>query len=217
MTGRRIAVVLGALAAAAVLATGCSAGKDPNMSAPGKRRAGQENNVSTPAANPVVVIETSLGRIKAQLWADKAPGTVKNFLTYVDEGFFDGTIFHRVRAGFMIQGGGLTPNMREKRSHASIRNEAKRELRNDRGTLAMARADDVHSATAQFFINLKDNDFLNHKSPTPKGFGYCAFGKVIEGMDVVDRIAKVETKLDARGEKSVPVETIEIHSIRRAQ
>ncbi|MCK4275639.1 MAG: peptidylprolyl isomerase, partial [Phycisphaerae bacterium] len=95
--------------------------------------------------------------------------------------------------------------------------EARRELRNDRGTLAMARADDVHSATAQFFINLKDNDFLNHKSPTPEGFGYCAFGKVIEGMDVVDRIAKVETKLDARGEKSVPVETIEIHSIRRDQ
>jgi len=193
--------------AMAPLAGGCDPGGD--------KRA--ETTEGRDAAKAVVVIRTSMGDIKAELWPDKAPGTVRNFLRYADEGFYDGTVFHRVMDGFMIQGGGLTATMAEKPTHAPIRNEAAAELRNDRGTLAMARTDEVHSATSQFFVNLKDNGFLNHKAPTPDAFGYCAFGKVIEGMDVVDRIAKVPTRLDPRGEKSVPVDTIEIYTIRRAQ
>jgi len=166
--------------------------------------------------NPVVVIETSMGTIKAELWPDRAPGTVKNFLRYADEKFFDGLIFHRVIPGFMIQGGGFTPDMQQKPTHEQILNEATAALKNDRGTLAMARTTDVHSATAQFFVNLANNAFLNHTDETPKGFGYCAFGKVINGMEVVDAIAAVKTATRGRFE-NVPVETVEIKSIRRAQ
>lgn len=158
----------------------------------------------------MVVIETSMGTIKAQLWADKAPKTVENFLSYTDKEFFDGLIFHRVINGFMIQGGGMTAQMQQKAVDAPIKNEATAELSNDRGTLAMARTPEIHSATAQFFINLVDNDFLNHKSDSPSEFGYCAFGKVIEGLDVVDAIGKVKT-----GAEDVPVEPVIIKSIRR--
>ena len=166
--------------------------------------------------NPVVVIETSMGTIKAELWSDRAPGTVKNFLRYTDEKFFDGLIFHRVISGFMIQGGGFTPDMQEKPTHEQIRNEAAAALKNDRGTLAMARTDNVHSATAQFFVNLVDNALLNHRAETAGGFGSCAFGKVIDGMEVVDAIGKVKTATRGRFE-NVPVETVEIKSICRAQ
>jgi peptidyl-prolyl cis-trans isomerase B (cyclophilin B) len=145
------------------------------------------------AVNPVVIMETSEGALKIQLWADRAPGTVKNFLRYVDDGFYDGTIFHRVIADFMIQGGGLTPDMKEKKTRDPIKNEASPELKNTRGTIAMARTQLVNSATAQFFINTVDNDFLNHKNKTPAGFGYAVFGEVIDGMDVVDRIRVVKT------------------------
>ena len=167
-------------------------------------------------SSPIVIIETSMGTIKAQLWADKAPKTVKNFLSYVDKGFYDGLIFHRVIDGFMIQGGGFDANMQQKATDKPITNEASAELSNDRGTLAMARTSDINSATCQFFINLKDNDFLNHKSSSQEEFGYCAFGKVVEGLDVVDAIGKVKTSTVGHYDDA-PSETVEIKSIRRAE
>jgi peptidyl-prolyl cis-trans isomerase A (cyclophilin A) len=155
----------------------------------------------------VVILTTSLGEIKLELDAEKAPISTENFLGYVDDGFYDGTIFHRVISGFMIQGGGMTADMNQKSTKAPIKNEADNGLKNDRGTIAMARTADVNSATAQFFINHKDNDFLNHGS---RDFGYAVFGRVIEGMDVVDKIAAVPT----RG-GDVPTETVLIESARR--
>jgi len=152
--------------------------------------------LSTPAPaeeNPRVVLETGMGNITLELYPAQAPLTVKNFLTYVDEKFYDGTIFHRVIRGFMIQGGGMTADMGEKPTHAPIRNEANNGLKNDRGTIAMARTQVPDSATAQFFINAKDNAFLNFRSKTVEGYGYCVFGKVIKGMDVVDAIEAVAT------------------------
>jgi cyclophilin family peptidyl-prolyl cis-trans isomerase len=157
--------------------------------------------------NPVVEMKTSKGIIKIELFADKAPITVNNFLTYVNEGFFDGTIFHRVIKDFMIQGGGHNPDMSRKQTHAPIKNEANNGLSNKRGTIAMARTADIDSATSQFFINHKDNTNLDHKGEGPREFGYCVFGKVIEGMDVVDTIANVQT--GSKGMyNDVPVETI---------
>lgn len=144
-------------------------------------------------ANPTVLLETTSGDILIELYADKAPATVENFLKYVNEGFYANTIFHRVIKGFMIQGGGMNMKMEEKATHAPIKNEADNGLANERGTIAMARTRDPHSATAQFFINLVDNDFLNFQAPSGNGWGYCVFGKVTEGMDVVDKIAKVKT------------------------
>ena len=176
--------------------------------------ANKEKNVK--AANTVVVIETSKGTIKAELWADKAPGTVANFLSYVDESFYDGLIFHRVIPGFMIQGGGFTPTMNQKATHAQIKNEASAAAPNRRGTLVMARTGVIDSATAQFFINLVDNGFLDHKSETTQGFGYCVFGAVTEGMDVVDAIAKVQTRTMGQFE-NVPAEAVVIKSVRRAK
>jgi cyclophilin family peptidyl-prolyl cis-trans isomerase len=145
------------------------------------------------AQNPKVVLETSMGDITLELYPDKAPATVKNFLTYADEKFYDGTVFHRVISGFMIQGGGMTADMNEKPTHSPILNEADNGLKNDRGTIAMARTNDPNSATAQFFINAKDNTFLNFRSKTIEGYGYCVFGKVTKGLDVVDAIEKTPT------------------------
>jgi len=143
---------------------------------------------------PVVQFTTSQGVIKVELYPDKAPITVKNFLTYVKEGHYDGLIFHRVIRDFLVQGGGFTKEMQERGSkHPPIKNEADNGLKNDRGTLAMARTSVVDSATAQFFINVVNNDFLNHRSKTPQGYGYAVFGKVVEGMDVVDKIRTVAT------------------------
>lgn len=138
-------------------------------------------------------IETSMGTITLELNSDKAPTTVGNFVKYAKEGFYDGTIFHRVIDGFMIQGGGFTKSMDQKPTHEPIRNEAMNGLKNKRGTIAMARTMIVDSATSQFFINLVDNDFLDFTSPTPQGFGYAVFGKVTDGLDVVDAIGKVKT------------------------
>ncbi|HET6575088.1 MAG TPA: peptidylprolyl isomerase [Fimbriiglobus sp.] len=172
------------------------------------------------AANPVVVIETSLGNFKVELLEDKAPITVKNFLGYVDDKFYDGTVFHRVIGkensdrDFMIQGGGYEPGMKEKKTKAAIKNEASNGLQNKRGTLAMARTPAVDSATAQFFVNVADNSFLDHNGPNPEDFGYAVFGKVIEGMDVVDKIKAVKTHT-ANGHKDVPVEDVVIKSIKR--
>jgi peptidyl-prolyl cis-trans isomerase B (cyclophilin B) len=158
---------------------------------------------------PQVVIETSKGAIVLELYRDKAPKTVDNFLRYARWGHYDGTIFHRVIPDFMIQGGGFTPDMKQKLTKMPVDNEADNGLKNDRGTVTMARTQDPHSATAQFFINTKDNKFLNHKSKTSEGWGYAVFGKVIKGMDVVDAISKVETQ--TRGSMAnVPVEAVVI-------
>lgn len=165
-------------------------------------------------ANPRVVLETSKGPIVIELFADKAPRTVENFLAYVDSGHFDGTVFHRVIPGFMIQGGGFTADMQQKTTRAPIQNEADNGLKNRRGTLAMARTNDPHSASAQFFINLVDNGFLDHTSKSPQGWGYAVFGEVVEGMETVDAIAKVRT--GNRGpHQNVPVEPVTIESARR--
>lgn len=164
--------------------------------------------------NPTVIIETSLGTIEAELWGDKAPVSVANFLAYVDEKFYDGTIFHRVIDGFMIQGGGMTQDMKEKTPHAPIKNEASAELKNLKGTLAMARTMDINSATSQFFINTVDNDFLNHKGKAPQNYGYAVFGQVTTGQDVVDKIQKVKTK-NSGAHQDVPAETVLIKSIRK--
>ena len=161
---------------------------------------------------PQVVIETSKGVIVLELYPDKAPKTVDNFLRYARWGQYDGTIFHRVIPNFMIQGGGFTPQMKQKLTEMPIKNEADNGLKNDRGTVAMARTQDPHSATAQFFINTNNNKFLNHKSKTPQGWGYAVFGKVIKGMDVVDAISKVKT--GTRGAMSnVPVEPVIITKV----
>ncbi len=141
----------------------------------------------------MIRMQTSMGVIEVELDADKAPETVANFINYVEDGFYDGTILHRVIDGFMIQGGGMEPGMKEKQTNAPVKNEADNGLTNDRGTLAMARTNDPHSATAQFFINLADNAFLNHRSASVDGWGYCVFGKVANGMDVVDAIKGVST------------------------
>lgn len=146
--------------------------------------------------NPTVLLETSSGDILIELFPDKAPETVANFLQYVDDGFYTNTIFHRVIKDFMIQGGGLGVRMDEKSTRPPVKNEADNGLKNERGTIAMARTMDPHSASAQFFINLVDNAFLNHTEPTQQGWGYCVFGKVIDGMDTVDAIAKLKTKSD---------------------
>jgi cyclophilin family peptidyl-prolyl cis-trans isomerase len=166
----------------------------------------------TPAAATKVLMKTSKGDITIELYPAKAPITVKNFLSYVKDKFFDGTIFHRVIPNFMIQGGGMTPEMHEKPANPPIKNEAGNGLKNARGTLAMARTGVVDSATCQFFINLKDNGFLDHKDNSAEGFGYCVFGKVVAGMDVVDAIAKVKTG-GKRGHDDVPFEPVTILSV----
>jgi len=163
--------------------------------------------------NPKVEMETSKGKFVIELFPEKAPETVKNFLNYVDTKFYDGTIFHRVIPNFMIQGGGFTSDMKQKSAGAPIKNEADNGLKNERGTIAMARTGDPHSATAQFFINAVNNDFLNHKSKTQQGWGYVVFGKVITGMDVVDAISAAKTVTRGRF-RDVPAETIEIISAR---
>lgn len=145
------------------------------------------------AANPQVEMKTSLGTITLELYPEKAPQTVDNFLKYVNSGFYKGTVFHRVIDNFMIQGGGYDLGLKQKETRAPIKNEAANGLKNDAYTVAMARTGDPHSASAQFFINVKDNDFLNYTAPTVQGYGYCVFGKVVKGMDVVQQIAKQKT------------------------
>lgn len=155
----------------------------------------------------MVKLQTNFGVITLELDSDKAPETVQNFLNYVTNGFYDNTLFHRVIDDFMIQGGGFEPGMKQKKVQAPIQNEAANGLKNDAYTIAMARTADVHSATAQFFINVASNGFLNHKSPSPQGYGYCVFGKVVEGQDIVDKIKKVKTG-DHAGHQNVPLEDV---------
>jgi peptidyl-prolyl cis-trans isomerase B (cyclophilin B) len=166
--------------------------------------------------NPVVVINTDLGDIKVELYQEKAPKTVNNFLNYVREEHYDGTIFHRVIGGFMIQGGGFTPDFKQKPTESAVDNEADNGLKNVRGTIAMARTSDPNSATAQFFINLTSNPFLDFKSKTPTGWGYTVFGKVIDGMDVVDKIAKVKTGTHEM-HQDVPLEPVAITHIQEVK
>ncbi|TCL65345.1 peptidyl-prolyl cis-trans isomerase A (cyclophilin A)/peptidyl-prolyl cis-trans isomerase B (cyclophilin B) [Hydrogenispora ethanolica] len=166
------------------------------------------------SANPQVELETSLGTIRLELFPELAPVTVANFLHYVDTGFYAGTVFHRVIANFMIQGGGLTEDMTEKANAAPIKNEAGNGLSNRRGSIAMARTQVVDSATSQFFINVVDNPFLNHRDNSAGGFGYCVFGTVTAGMDVVDRIKGVPTHSVSYYE-DVPVEPVKIVSAKR--
>jgi cyclophilin family peptidyl-prolyl cis-trans isomerase len=164
-----------------------------------------------PQSGPVVIMSTSLGDIKIVLYKKKSPKTVRNFLSYVNEQFYDGTIFHRVTPNFMIQGGGFLPGMQEKKPRAQIKNEAGNRLKNEAGTVAMARYSDPDSATSQFFINVKDNPSLNWENNSEGG--YCVFGKVIEGMDVVHKIARVAT--DRKGvHQDIPREPVVITSIR---
>lgn len=161
----------------------------------------------------MIILSTSAGDIKIELFHDKAPQTAANFERYVREGHYDNTLFHRVIDGFMVQGGGFDTTFSQKPVHEPIKNEADNGLKNSRGHLAMARTGDPHSATAQFFINVADNDFLNHTSPTPPGWGYCVFGQVVEGMDVVDSIKAVATTR-RHGHADVPAEDVVIESAR---
>lgn len=162
--------------------------------------------------NPVVVVSTSLGDITIELFKERAPVSVANFLQYVQDGFYPGTVFHRVKPGFMIQGGGFTPSLEEKPTRAPILNEATNGLRNTRGTVAMARTRQLRSATSQFYVNLADNRMLDHSGYSPDDFGYAVFGRVLAGMDVVDRIAAVPTK-SAGGMEDVPVEPVVIKGV----
>jgi cyclophilin family peptidyl-prolyl cis-trans isomerase len=163
---------------------------------------------------PQVKMETSMGTMVLELWPDKAPKTVENFLRYVDDGFYDGLIFHRVIGNFMIQGGGFTTEMRQKPARETIVNEARADVSNRRGTLAMARTPDIHSASSQFFVNVADNTFLDHRGPEPETFGYAVFGQVVEGMDVADQISK--TPRGPLGAfQDVPLKKVVIVNMRR--
>lgn len=166
-------------------------------------------------SNPQVRIQTNLGDIVVELYPAKAPKSVANFLQYVDDGFYNNTIFHRVIADFMIQGGGYTPEFARKETQAAIMNEADNGLKNDRGTIAMARMFDPHSATAQFFINVTNNTALNYTAKTPRGWGYCVFGKVIKGMDVVDTIRKLPTGRGGPFPTDVPQTAVIITTVTR--
>ena len=193
-TARRLTSAIAALALGSISATSPSAEADDTE-------------------HPQVTFETSHGSFVLELDRGAAPETVENFLAYVRDGFYEGTIFHRVIAGFMIQGGGFTPEFKQLQTRAPIRNEADRGGENDRGSIAMARTSDPHSATAQFFINVVDNDFLNHRNQTTQGWGYTAFGRVVEGMDTVDSIATVQT--GSRGMfQDVPQDTVVIEKTR---
>jgi len=169
--------------------------------------------IASEGKNPVVVMETSMGTVKMELFQKEAPISVKNFLDYATSGFYDGTIFHRVIPGFMIQGGGFAAGLTMKTPHAPIKNEAANGLKNDRGTLAMARTNMVDSASSQFFVNVANNEFLNHREGGPSVYGYAVFGKVISGMDVVDKIAATQTGMQ-KGFADVPVTPVVIKSVK---
>jgi len=169
--------------------------------------------IAAHAANPQLEVKTSQGTLTIELYQDKAPKTVENFLQYAKDGFFNGTVFHRVIPGFMIQGGGFTPDMKQKETRAPIQNEATNGLKNETGTLAMARTSDPHSATAQFFINLNNNAFLDHTAPSDRGWGYAVFGKVVQGFDIVEKIAKTPTGRSGPFQ-DVPTTTVLMESVK---
>jgi peptidyl-prolyl cis-trans isomerase A (cyclophilin A)/peptidyl-prolyl cis-trans isomerase B (cyclophilin B) len=170
--------------------------------------------VNSHAANPQVELKTNFGNITIELYSDKAPKTVDNFLRYVKDGYYNGTIFHRVIPGFMIQGGGFDKSFKQKPTRQPVENEAANGLKNEVGTVAMARTSEPHSATAQFFINVANNSFLNHTSPTARGYGYTVFGKVTRGMEVVNRIAALSTGASGPFPSDVPREAVVIEEAR---
>jgi cyclophilin family peptidyl-prolyl cis-trans isomerase len=192
------------LAAAVLLATACSKSEDkPAASAPAEPK----------TKNPVVELKTNKGTITIELFPDKAPKSVENFLAYAESGFFDGTIFHRVIRDFMIQGGGYTSGLERKETRPPVVNEANNGLKNEVGTVAMARTSDPHSATSQFFINVKDNAFLDFKSETPQGWGYTVFGKVTGNMDVVESIENTPTSDRGGAFQNLPQDQVVIESV----
>jgi cyclophilin family peptidyl-prolyl cis-trans isomerase len=205
-----LAVVLAGLVAARFLA-GAAVGDASTPPADNKADAPKPDAKPAVAKNPIVVMNTTMGTVEMEIFADKAPISADNFLKYVDAGFYNGTIFHRVIPTFMIQGGGFTADMAEKPTRAPIKNEATNGLTNDLGTLAMARTNEVDSATAQFFINVQDNPFLNH---TAASYGYAVFGKVVSGLDVVAKIKTVPTTIK-NGMEDVPETPVVIKSIQR--
>ena len=193
-------IMILALAVMLILTGGCLAAQ------------GKDNGGTKKVANRIAVFETNMGTFEIELFEDKAPKTTKNFIDLVEKNFYDGVIFHRVIDGFMIQGGGFTKDLNQKPTRGPVRNEAANGLRNLRGSIAMARTSVVDSATSQFFINLVDNDFLDFSAPTPAGFGYAVFGRVADGMEVVDAIAKVKTGARGRYE-NVPDESVVIRRV----
>ena len=206
-TGTRSWLKITGLAFVLTLAVGaCSGGGDE----PAGEKAGAAAD-----SNPIVVLKTSKGTIELELFPDKAPASVENFLQYVDDGFYDGTVFHRVIPDFMIQGGGYAPDQTKKEARPPVKNEADNGLKNTDGTVAMARTSIPDSATAQFFINVKDNSFLDHTAPTPQGYGYAVFGKVIAGMDVVEVIENTPTKDGGGAFRNLPEEPVLIESASR--
>lgn len=174
------------------------------------------NSLADESKNPQVMVDTNMGSFIIELYPDKAPKSVENFLRYVNESFYDGTIFHRVISNFMIQGGGFTPNMSKKPTHAPIENEADNGLRNRIGTVAMARTNDPHSASSQFFINVAQNSFLDFREKTARAYGYAVFGRVIQGMKVVNKIRQVRTGFNS-GHGDVPLTPVVIEKMRQIQ
>ena len=205
------------LAALALMVTiGCGGGSPPPPAeepAPAEEKPAAETAPAPTGTNPMVEMRTSLGTMKIELYPEKAPKTVENFVGYAGERFYDGTVFHRVISGFMIQGGGFTPDMSEKETRAPIANEASNGLKNVRGSLAMARTGDPHSASSQFFINTVDNPFLDFTAETVQGYGYAVFGQVVEGLETLDAIKKVSTG-SRDGYDDVPVDPVVIESVR---
>jgi len=209
MSGLAVKLLLVAVLVPAMLVTAACKQKD-NSAQNAAQSTPAGDTSETQGGNPVVIISTSKGDIKVELFKNEAPVTVENFLSYVNDGFYDGTIFHRVIPNFMVQGGGFTPDFAQKPTKAPIKNEANNGLKNDRGTLAMARTQVVDSATSQFFINVVNNDFLNNGA---RDFGYAVFGKVVDGMDVVDAIAAVPTSNKGM-HGDVPTEDVVIESVK---
>jgi len=211
MRSRSLAVIVAYVALLFVTAVAGAADPAPSGGAAPAPKEG-DKKMSQTGKNPVVVISTSMGDIEAELYADKAPESVKNFIAYAEAGHYNNTVFHRVIKDFMIQGGGMTADMNQKPTKAPIKNEADNGLKNLDGTLAMARTSVPDSATSQFFINVKDNAFLDHKSKTPQGYGYAVFGKVISGTDVVQKIEGVSTTSKGM-HQDVPAEPVVIKSV----
>lgn len=212
----RISVLITLVIIAGLIAFFTSTGysQDSKPKATDKQPASKEIKLKKEASNPTVIMETSMGTIVIELFEDKAPISVKNFLSYVDEKFYDKTIFHRVISTFMIQGGGFTADMNQKPTKAPIKNEAGNGFKNTLGTIAMARTGIVDSATSQFFINVVDNNFLDHRDETPSGFGYAVLGKVVKGMEVVEKIKAVKTT-NRNGMADVPESPVTILSVKR--
>lgn len=205
---------IGVVTLAAVLACASYARAADGVAAPAKsKEAVAASPQAAPGKNPVVQVKTSLGSFDVELYADKAPATVKNFLSYAEAGFYDGTVFHRVIRDFMVQGGGMTKDLQQKQTNPPVKNEADNGLKNTVGMVAMARTSAPDSATSQFFVNTKDNAFLDHRGKTPTGWGYAVFGKVVSGLDVVRKIEAVETGSKG-GMQDVPKTPVVIESVK---